>query len=365
MTESIIRRSIALFCAIAMLFSMLPLLAFAQKANADETESFDPSRLCPITKIYQIPYATKIILNVVWKDWDEYNTGTSSDTTYKPDGANIYLWLADNSEQKIGSIKYSTSTIKWTYSNLTPNTTYRFLVKPYKVVDGKTYEATSSKHWNENYVSVWAISLNTDNVGAPKIVATKLANNKAAITIKTLASLQYSGAGTYQLYKGNKKIKTFNASSASKIKYTYTKKKAGKAKYKVRAVVCGKAYNFSKAVKPGKNEFKIKRSLNPKDYTYATGRFVPTKIYYSGNKLKVNGYALNTRIFKMKLSKITVKVKVDGKKVVSKKVKCKKNIKAYGKKKITLTFAKAKKNADLRNGNLSWMTNVKCSWYSS
>ena len=354
-----VKRSIALFCAIAMLFSMIPLLAFTQQANA---ASVDPNKLCPITSVYGDAYSTKIVLGISWKDFEQWNQKDPSDTSQKPDGANVYVADSNNKETKLGSVKYSTSTVKYTYSNLTPSTSYKFVIKPYKLVDDTTYEASTQTYDGDYYYGVWVKTISTYGVAAPGIAATKLAKKKAAITIKTLASLRYSGAGYYQLYKGTKKIKTFNASSASKIRYTYTKKNAGKAKYKVRAVVCGKAYSFSKAVKPGKNVFKIKRSLNPHNYSYATGRFVPTKIYYSNNKLKVKGYVLNTRIFKMKLSKINVKVKVNGKKVVSKKVKCKKSLKAYGKKKVVLTFPKAKKYADLRNGNLEWSTSVKCSW---
>lgn len=342
MERTITKRSIAFFCAFAMLFSMLPLIGGIQKAQADDILPYLKSceQEYNSQNLAGGGYPTKIVLKLYF------------DSSKAPvDGARIYN--AYNGEQ-IGAdipVNDGSQPVYVTIANLKPNTTYYF--------NACTFKNSTNQEGDD--IDVIA---KTGSVTLPSLAVTKITSNNARIVLNTPNNQRYSGASTYYVYKGSKKIKTIKSSSALQVRFSYKRKGAGKGTYKVRAACAGKTYTNAKVFKPVKNQVKYSsQSKNPRNYTYATAPFVVTKIYYSGGKLKVQGYLLNARILDLKKAKIKVKVKVEGKTIASQKFTAKKKIGEYGKKKLTLTFKKAKKYKDLAHGATRWSTNTTATWY--
>lgn len=145
----------------------------------------------------------------------------------------------------------------------------------------------------------------------------------------------------------NKKIATVDS------KGVITAKKKGTCKINCQ-LKNGKTYTCKVTVKDNVWTGRAYSKIKVGNYDYGQVWLEPTKISYSGNKLKVECAALNNRMFKAKYFKwIEISVKTDDGKVIAKKKFGKKtlNIKPYGKKKLTFTFpssAVKMKNYDLR-----------------
>ena len=94
---------------------------------------------------------------------------------------------------------------------------------------------------------------------------------------------------------------------------------------------------------------------------YRTAKFVPWQISYYDKKIKVTGYIVNNRMFKMKKYKFKVYVYNNNKKIATKTVTYK-NIKKYAKKKVTITI-KTKKKPDFVNYSTGWGTSsISTKW---
>lgn len=190
-----------------------------------------------------------------------------------------------------------------------------------------------------------------ETLTAPSLSATRI-NSKEA----SLAWSYVKNANGYEVWKGNKKIKTVGNVNKCSVKG----KGAGKASYKVYAVLNHNNHSYKSAAaiaKPKKNEIIFRRSVNYKTTSYATCPFRITKISLKGNTYTVTGYAVNNRIFKMKKYKnLRVGLYANGKKAFKKKYKSKViNCKRSSSKKIVLKI-KGKKGVDLRNsGGLSYI----------
>ena len=195
-------------------------------------------------------------------------------------------------------------------------------------------------------------------VGKNTVYATKISKNKAIVR---WSGAQY--ANKYRVYKGSKLIKTIKK---SKRKCVIKKKGAGNGKYRVIPIYkSGKKVckGTSSKVKAQKNQVRYSRSTYYGSAPYATCPFVVTKISLKGKTYTVTGYALNNRIFNMsKYSRLTLKLRVEGKKAFSKTFR---NLHVGAKdessKKIVLRI-KGRAGADLAHGGTSLSISEKPYW---
>ena len=228
----------------------------------------------------------------------------------------------------------------------------KFKIRAYYDYYGKTYYGKFS---NE-------ITCESRKIEPSSLAVTNINKNQARITIRN--GYGVTGNDVYVSSGSSwKKIKT-NVNGA----FTYKAKKAGSLKYRVvgSRTSGGKYYPgvSSGAFKPAANTLMLSsgRKPNARAYTYATARYIGSKAYYSGNKLKVSGYLVNTRIFDLKSAKVTITVYSQGKKIAKQTFKYKKKVKDYQSKKVTFTFKKAKKDYDLRNGNTQVYITISPNW---
>lgn len=169
------------------------------------------------------------------------------------------------------------------------------------------------------------------------------------------------GAQSYNVYKGNKLIKSTKSNY-----YKYKAKGAGKGKYRVEAVrkVGSKQYKTKSAkAKPKANQKTFSNSIYYGSYTWRTCPFIIKKISLKGNTYTITGYACNNRVFTMKkYSRLSISIKCN-KKVVAKKTfrNLSMNVKGFSSKKKILKI-KGKAGQDLLNKNGGWSTKRNEVW---
>ncbi len=203
-----------------------------------------------------------------------------------------------------------------------------------------------------------AVSVKSAKVQPASGNVTKLSNGKARVyTIKATGA-----ASTQVQYKlpgkawTNAKWVTQGA-TAAKYKKTVAVTNAGKATYRFRSVIKDNGNTYYSA-------WKVYNPLaNQRTYTtnnlaywrsYDLGQpgpfkvyYQPSKVYYSGNNIKVTGKFFNTSSVNTRTCKVTLTFKDDtGKKIATKTVSCK--VAPYSTKTYTFTLA-AKKDVNLRN----------------
>jgi hypothetical protein len=189
------------------------------------------------------------------------------------------------------------------------------------------------------------------------VAATRINGKQAVLRWKGV-----SGADGYYVYQGKKKIKTL---SAAKRKYTVKRKGAGKAKFRVIPFSQANgtvATGGSNTVKPRKNVVTFSFNKNPKAYQYWTCAFKISKVQLTGKTYTITGFALNNRMWKiLKYKNFRIKLYVDGKCVLNKKVVKNINAKRFKAKRVKLKL-KGKAGVDLRNGSVKQSVTGKPIW---
>lgn len=287
----------------------------------------------------------------VYKD-KNYNTGYA-------DGVEVYNYVKGKGEADLYrefSFDSEKDHGKFTITGLLPGTTRYYTVHTIRYKNGLEYN-----YWDGYYYTV-----RTENFKAPGFSAVKMGPKQVKMLIKVPADQRAKGLSTMYVYRGSKKIKTIKSNGKATITFTYSAKKANSYKYKVKAV-CAKKTSINKstsAKKPKSNTYKRPGRLNSnidQITPYATAKFVPWQVTYYDKKIKVTGYIVNNRMFKLKKYKFKVYVYNDNKKIATKTVTYK-NIKKYAKKKVTITI-KTKKKPDFVNYSTGWGTsNVSTKW---
>lgn len=245
---------------------------------------------------------------------------------------------------------------KFNLTGLLPGTTRYYTVHTIRYNNNLEYN-----YWDGYYYTV-----RTENFKAPGFSAVKMGPKQVKMLIKVPEDQRAKGLSTMYVYRGSKKIKTIKSNGKATITFTYSAKKANSYKYKVK-VVCAKKTSITKstsAKKPKSNTYKRSGRLNSnidQITPYATAKFVPWQVTYYDKKIKVTGYVVNNRMFKLKKYKFKVYVYNNNKKIATKTVTYK-NIKKYAKKKVTITI-KTKKKPDFVNYSAGWGTsNVSTKW---
>ena len=287
----------------------------------------------------------------VYKD-KNYNTGYA-------DGVEIYNYVKGKGEADLyQEFSFDSERDHGTFklTGLLPGTTRYYTVHTIRYKNGLEYN-----YWDGYYYTV-----RTENFKAPGFSAVKMGPKQVKMLIKVPEDQRAAGLSTMYVYRGSKKIKTIKSNGKATITFTYSVKKANSYKYKVKAV-CAKKTSITKstsAKKPKSNTYKRPGRLNSnidQITPYRTAKFVPWQISYYDKKIKVTGYIVNNRMFKMKKYKFKVYVYNNNKKIATKTVTYK-NIKKYAKKKVTITI-KTKKKPDFVNFSTGWGTsNVSTKW---
>lgn len=287
----------------------------------------------------------------VYRD-KNYNTGYA-------DGVEIYNYVKGKGEADLyREFSFDSERDHGTFklTGLLPGTTRYYTVHTIRYKNGLEYN-----YWDGYYYTV-----RTENFKAPGFSAVKMGPKQVKMLIKVPEDQRAAGLSTMYVYRGSKKIKTLKSNGKATITFNYSVKKANSYKYKVKAV-CAKKTGITKstsAKKPKSNTYKRPGRLNSnidQITPYRTAKFVPWQISYYDKKIKVTGYIVNNRMFKMKKYKFKVYVYNNNKKIATKTVTYK-NIKKYAKKKVTITI-KTKKKPDFVNFSTGWGTsNVSTKW---
>ena len=287
----------------------------------------------------------------VYKD-KNHNTGYA-------DGVEIYNYVKGEGEADLYqefSFDSGKDHGKFNLTGLLPGTTRYYTVHTIRYNNKLEYN-----YWDGYYYTV-----RTENFKALGFSAVKMGPKQVKMLIKVPADQRAKGLSTMYVYRGSKKIKTIKSNGKATITFTYSAKKANSYKYKVKAV-CAKKTSINKstsAKKPKSNTYKRSGRLNSnidQITPYATAKFVPWQVTYYDKKIKVTGYVVNNRMFKLKKYKFKVYVYNNNKKIATKTVTYK-NIKKYAKKKVTITI-KTKKKPDFVNYSAGWGTsNVSTKW---
>lgn len=324
--------------------SLATSLAFDSPANI-KSEMEDIYRFSSTSARYDQAAVT------VYKDRN-HNTGYA-------DGVEIYNYVKGEGEADLYqefSFDSGKDHGKFTLTGLLPGTTRYYTVHTIRYKNKLEYN-----YWDGYYYTV-----RTENFKAPGFSAVKMGPKQVKMLIKVPADQRAKGLSTMYVYRGSKKIKTIKSNGKATITFTYSAKKANSYKYKVKAV-CAKKTSITKstsAKKPKSNTYKRSGRLNSnidQITPYATAKFVPWQVTYYDKKIKVTGYVVNNRMFKLKNYKFKVYVYNNNKKIATKTVTYK-NIKKYAKKKVTITI-KTKKKPDFVNYSAGWGTsNVSTKW---
>lgn len=319
-------------------------LAFDSPANI-KSEMEDVYRFSSTSARYDQAAVT------VYKDRN-HNTGYA-------DGVEIYNYVKGEGEADLYqefSFDSGKDHGKFTLTGLLPGTTRYYTVHTIRYKNKLEYN-----YWDGYYYTV-----RTENFKAPGFSAVKMGPKQVKMLIKVPTDQRAKGLSTMYVYRGSKKIKTIKSNGKATITFTYSAKKANSYKYKVKAV-CAKKASITKstsAKKPKSNTYKRSGRLNSnidQITPYATAKFVPWQVTYYDKKIKVTGYIVNNRMFKLKKYKFKVYVYNNNKKIATKTVTYK-NIKKYAKKKVTITI-KTKKKPDFVNYSTGWGTsNVSTKW---
>ena len=200
----------------------------------------------------------------------------------------------------------------------------------------------------------------------PIVSATKLASDKVevCVSLPDASKGAVSGVSKLDLYQNGKKVKSWTYSAQTPIrKYTAKGSAATKAKFKVTSTTIDEGTQkllkndsiTSDTVKPQANVLVIsKKKPKLKDYEFNT--FVATKLSYSGKKLVVEGYTVNTEGFKMSYP-LTIQVSSSSKSLQLGYYQDWQHSWAKGVKKIKVTISKnvmgkAVKVVNLRAGDI-------------
>lgn len=272
----------------------------------------------------------------VYRD-KNYNTGYA-------DGVEVYNYVKGKGEADLYqefSFDSGKDHGKFTITGLLPGTTRYYTVHTIRYKNGLEYN-----YWDGYYYTV-----RTENFKAPGFSAVKMGPKQVKMLIKVPADQRTKGLSTMYVYRGSKKIKTIKSNGKATITFNYSAKKTSINK-------------STSAKKPKSNTYKRSGRLNSnidQITPYATAKFVPWQVTYYDKKIKVTGYVVNNRMFKLKKYKFKVYVYNNNKKIATKTVTYK-NIKKYAKKKVTITI-KTKKKPDFVNYSAGWGTsNVSTKW---
>ncbi len=226
----------------------------------------------------------------VYRD-KNYNTGYA-------DGVEIYNYVKGKGEADLyQEFSFDSERDHGTFklTGLLPGTTRYYTVHTIRYKNGLEYN-----YWDGYYYTV-----RTENFKAPGFSAVKMGPKQVKMLIKVPEDQRAAGLSTMYVYRGSKKIKTLKSNGKATITFTYSAKKANSYKYKVKAV-CAKKTSITKstsAKKPKSNSYKRPGRLNSnidQITPYRTAKFVPWQISYYDKKIKVTGYIVNNRMFKMK-----------------------------------------------------------------
>lgn len=278
---------------------------------------------------------------------------TVSGTTF---GLDVYDYTPGKGERSLYKTYLVTEKDYWkniSVSGLLPGTSKSFSFHPYRIdTDGTRYESWDGRHYTFKALDYTASSISV----------VKQKSNKVRITVKIPTAQAAKGVSKVYVYRGSSLIKSFTTTGKSSVSFTYNKKNAIKYKYKVKTVYAKKTSisKTSAAKGASANQWTRPGFINPNINAitkYKTATFVPWKLSYYNGKMKVTGYIVNNRVFKLKKYKFNVKVTSGGKSMGSKTVTYK-NIKPYAKKKVTITI-KTKKYPDFVNAGRGWKVKNK------
>lgn len=281
-----------------------------------------------------------------------YGTAVSG-TTF---GLDVYNYTPGKGEGTLYKTYPVTEKDYWkniSVSGMLPGTSKTFSFHPYRIdIDGTRYESWDGRHYTFKSLDYTASSISV----------VKQKSGKVRITVKIPTAQAVKGVSKVYVYRCNSLIKSFTTTGKSSVSFTYNKKNAIKYKYKVKTVYGKKtSINKTSAAKGAStNQWTRPGFINPnidKITKYRTATFVPWKLSYYNGKMKVTGYIVNNRVFKLKKYKFNVKVTSGGKSMGSKTVTYK-NIKPYAKKKVTITI-KTKKYPDFVNASRGWKVKNK------
>lgn len=247
------------------------------------------------------------------------------------------LKVYNSKGKKVGKTVYATkgnigTTVKIPYAGKSKVT-----VTPYYNYKDKTY-----------YGKTKSIKVTSAKIKAPSTNVTKINNSKVKITTYR----DPAAVGVQIQQKVGKKWKNVTTKGTAKtFKKTWTKNSAGKTKYRTRSYLkdAGETYYSDwKEFTPKKNEMIYsKGSVAGYRNLYGKNTFwEPTKVYYSGNAIKVSYRFYNTWSLVDGSCKVKVTFKSDGKVVGSKTISSG-NISANSYKSSTITL-KNKAGVDLR-----------------
>ena len=281
-----------------------------------------------------------------------YGTAVSG-TTF---GLDVYNYTPGKGEGTLYTTYPVTEKSYWkniSVSGMMPGTSKSFSFHPYRIdTDGTRYESWDGRHFTFKSLDYTASSISV----------VKQKSGKVRITVKIPTAQAAKGISKIYVYRGSSLIKSFTTTGKSSVSFTYNKKNAIKYKYKVKTVYAKKtSINKTSETKGAStNQWTRPGFINPnidKITPYKTATFVPWKLSYYNGKMKVTGYIVNNRLFKLKKYKFNVKITSGGKSMGSKTVTYK-NIKPYAKKKVTITI-KTKKYPDFVNASKGWKVKNK------
>jgi len=249
-----------------------------------------------------------------------------------------------NSKGKVVKTAYATAGNIGTKVYIPYEGTSKVKVTAYYKYKGKTYYGKSQ-----------TIKVTSAKVKAPSVNVTKISGTKAKITV-----YKADGAAGMQVQqkKGGKWVNIATAATAKTYKKTWTKNKAGTSQYRVRSYVkdAGKTYYSPwKVVSPQKNQrtyTDLGLGYYRNCYKNSSSFFHPTKVVYSGSKIKVTGKFTNSWYIASTSCKMKITFKDNGK-VVGTKTVSSGNLSAGSQKKVTFTLNNSKTGADLRTASYS------------
>lgn len=356
------RKVVAAFCCFALSFGLLPVAAF----GAPDTDSLADALKAALYEEEDVGYSdgttasadcasATVTVTVVPQSISSVD-GTavsyvSTSYTHPVTGKEVSVTPVRR-DATLGQVDEYRGTC-WVYSfkiaGLAPGANY-------SVPFHSTFKLDSGQSVTSGSINLQAT---TAAMTAPSVAVTKISVKQARATVTMPAAMRIKGIFKVELFAGSKRIKSWTSTDKATYAYSYKKKGAAKLKYKAKVTtVQGSSGRTSAAVKPKANQKTWKRSKAAVDYGYAVAKCLPTKVSYNKKgKLTAKVLWVNTLLSSAKSKlKAKVTVKCQGK-TIAKQTFTSKQIKRMSTKSATITFKKAKKGYDLRNGDVTW--NVK------